>query len=85
MAHLTPYQIAQRAEDLEGTANIAMINRLFARQDESHLWPINGRFDATQRAIRRLRRMRTEVEINPGLEYALALDAEISRVVNSED
>ena len=85
MAHLTPYQIAQRAEDLEGTANIAMINRLFARQDESHLWPINGRFDATQRAIRRLRRMRTEVEINPGLEYALALDAEISRVVNGED
>ncbi len=85
MAHLTPYQIAERASSLEGTANIAMINRLFARQDESHLWPINGRFDATQRAIRRLRRLRAEVEINPGLEYAMALDDEISRVVNGED
>lgn len=85
MAHLTPYQIADHARHLNGTASIAMINRLFARQDKSHLWPINGRFDATQRAIRRLRRLRTEVTIYPGLEYALALDEEISRVVNGKD
>jgi hypothetical protein len=85
MAYLTPYQIADRASGLEGTANIAMINRLFARQDDSNLWPINGRFNVTQRAIRRLRRLRAEVEINPGLEYALALDDEIGRIVNGED
>jgi len=82
---LTPYQIAERAERYEGRANIAAINRLFRRQDESHLWPINGRFDATERAIRRLRRLAREGAcIEPGLEYALALDAEISTIVNGD-
>jgi len=80
---LTPYQIAERAERYEGRANIAAINRLFRRQDESHLWPINGRFDATERAIRRVRRLaRDGACIEPGLEYALALDSEISAIVN---
>ncbi len=82
---LTPYQIAERAERYEGRANIAAINRLFRRQDESHLWPINGRFDATERAIRRLRRLAREGAcIEGGLEYALALDAEISTIVNGD-
>ena len=82
---LTPYQIAERAERYEGRANIAAINRLFRRQDESHLWPINGRFDATERAIRRLRRLAREGAcIEPGLEYALALDAELSAIVNGD-
>jgi hypothetical protein len=82
---LTPYQIAERAERYEGRANIAAINRLFRRQDESHLWPINGRFDATERAIRRLRRLAREGAcIEPGLEYALALYAELSAIVNGD-
>ncbi len=82
---LTPYQIAERAERYEGRANIAEINRLFRRQDESHLWPINGRFDATERAIRRVRRLaRDGACIEPGLEYALALDAELSAIVNGD-
>jgi len=82
---LTPYQIAERAERYEGRANITEINRLFRRQDESHLWPINGRFDATERAIRRLRRLAREGAcIEPGLEYALALDAELSAIVNGD-
>ena len=82
---LTPYQIADRAERYEGRANIAAINALFRRQDESHLWPINGRFDVTERAIRRLRRLAREgAAIEPGLEYALALDAEISAIVNGD-
>jgi hypothetical protein len=82
---LTPYQIAERAERYEGRANIAAINRLFRRQDESHLWPINGRFDATERAIRRLRRLAREGAcIEAGLNYALALDAEISTIVNGD-
>jgi len=82
---LTPYQIAERAERYEGRANIAEINRLFRRQDESHLWPINGRFHATERAIRRLRRSAREGAcIEPGLEYALALDAELSAIVNGD-
>jgi hypothetical protein len=80
---LTPYQIADMAAELDGAANIAAINRMFREQDESHLWPVSGRFNATERAIRRLRRaQRDGLEVNPGLEYALALDAEISAIVN---
>lgn len=80
---LTPYQIAERAERYEGRANIAAINALFRRQDESHLFPIRGRFNATERAIRRLQRLAREgAVIEPGLEYALALEAEISAIVN---
>lgn len=82
---LTPYQIADRADRYEGRANIAAINALFRRQDESHLFPIRGRFNATERAIRRLRRLAREgLVIEPGLEYALALDAEISAIVNGD-
>ena len=78
---LTPEQIADRADRYNGRANIAAINRLFRRQDESHLWPIRNRFNATERAIRRLRR---EGYDGAGLEYAYALDSEISRIVNSD-
>jgi len=82
---LTPYQIAERAERYEGRANIAAINSAFRRQDESHLFPIRGRFNATERAIRRLRRLaRDGLVLEPGLEYALALDAEISAIVNGD-
>lgn len=81
---LTPYQIADRAERYNGTRNRAAINRLFRRQDESHLWPVCNRFDATERAIRRLRRLQQDgLCLGDGLEYALALDAELSAIVNA--
>ena len=80
---LTPYQIAERAERFDGIQNRAEINRLFRKQDESHLYPICGRFDATERAIRRLQRLQREgLCIEDGLEYALALDETISNIVN---
>lgn len=82
---MTPEQIAQVAERYCGLANRAAINREFRRQDESHLWPISGRFNATERAIRRLQREAREgLCIGDGLEYALSLEAEISRIVNGE-
>lgn len=62
---------------------IRQINALFRAQDESHLFPVNNRFNATERAIRRLQRLRRECPIAPGVEYALALDEEISRIVNA--
>ncbi len=84
MPNLTPYEIASRASDLDGPANIRRINSLFRKQDESHLYPICGRFNATERAIRRIRKAQAAGAcINPGLEYALALDAEISEIVNA--
>ena len=54
------------------------INAYFRANDCSHQWPICNKFDATERAIRRLRRLD-----DGGLEYFLALDAEISRIVNA--
>ena len=82
---LTPYQIAERAEKAAcaGKLNRAVINRFFRRQDESHLWPICNRFNATERAIRRLQRLQRDgLCVEDGLEYALALDAELSSIVN---
>jgi hypothetical protein len=81
----TPYQIAAQCEHLDDRANIVAINKLFRKQDQSHLWPVCNRFGATERAIRRVRRLNREgAGINPGLEYALAVDAEISRIVNAD-
>ena len=57
-----------------------VINAYFRANDESHKWPICNKFDATERAIRRLRR--SGMYPHGGLEYFCALDAEISRIVN---
>lgn len=55
------------------------INAYFRANDESHKWPICNKFDATERAIRRLRKTGM---YNGGLEYFMALDSEISKIVN---
>ena len=78
-------RIAERAERYTGRANRAAINRAFRAADESHLWPISGRFDATERAIRAVQRFMREGGYKlTGLEYALVLDAELSRIVNAK-
>ena len=64
--------------------SIRQINRLFRAGDESHKWPVCGRFNVTERAIRRLRKLRRQgLELNSGTEYADALDQEISQIVNA--
>lgn len=57
------------------------INAYYRAKDESHLWPICNKFDATERAIRRLHKTGL---YNGGYEYFMALDAEISQIVNDE-
>ena len=81
MKYIPPEDIARRYQHLDGVANIRAINRDFRWQDESEKWLVSGRFNATERAIRRLRRLQTAIY---GLEYALTLDNEISRIVNGE-
>lgn len=64
--------------------SVRQINALFRRHDDSHLWPICGRFNATDRAVRRLQRCRRAgLDVAPGLEYYLALEREISEIVNN--
>ena len=79
--NLTPYEIATQAEE---TANWKkQIDREFLKQDESRLWPVRGKFNATKRAIGRIKRAeKNGLYIDSPLEYALTLDAEISSIVN---
>ena len=65
--------------------SIRQINHVFREHDESHLWPICGRFNATERAIRRVRRVMRCNGATGGFEYALMLDEEIGKIVNEEN
>ena len=59
------------------------INKVFRAADESHLYPVNGKFNATDRAIRHLQKQQREgLCIESPYEYALALEQEISAIVN---
>ena len=81
---LTAEQIAAVADSFVGSYQRTVINRLYRKQDESHLYPINGRFNATERAIRRLQeRQRDGLVLDDGLEYCLALEMEMSSIVNN--
>ena len=65
--------------------NIRQINALFRKHDESHLWPVCGRFNVTEKAIRHLRKVMQCNGSTGGFEYALMLDGEIGRIVNGEN
>lgn len=65
--------------------SIREINRHFRNEDESDKWPICGKFNVTERAIRKVRRLRREgLEVNEGLEYYLFLESVIRNIVNDE-
>ena len=80
MQYLTAEQIADKTDDKNGLANIRAINTLYRQQDESRLYPVNGRFNVTERSIRRIRRQGIALY---GLEYCYCLESEISQIVNS--
>ncbi len=64
--------------------SVRQINKYFREHDESHKWPICGKFNVTERAIRISRRMRRDgLEVYPGLEYYLHLEVIISNIVNN--
>lgn len=80
------YQLAQAAAlaamAYVGARNTAAINKYFRDRDESGLYPVDGRFNATERAIRKVRREFTECGMRcEGLEYAQAIDATLDRII----
>lgn len=77
--------LAASTDHLPGQQQTARINAHFRAIDQSHLWPVCNKFDATERAIRRLSALRRS-GCGPadGIEYVLALDIEISNIVNGE-
>jgi hypothetical protein len=92
---MTDYRTFERrvfdavGEDVEhgelDRAAIVAINRAMRELDQSHLYPVRGRFNATDRAIRRVTRSEHwreyRSEYGP-LEYVLAVDREIGNIVN---
>ena len=65
--------------------SIRQINAYFREHDESHLFPICGKFDVTERAIRKRRRLRHDgLCVSDGLEYYLTLENMIGEIVNDE-
>lgn len=81
---LTTEQIAEQCDDKDGRANIAAINKLFRFQDESHLYPINNRFNVTERAIRQAAKFQRDNGAVYGLEYAYLIYGLIDEIVNNE-
>jgi len=63
---------------------IKAINAHFRQIDDSHLWPICGRFNATERAIKRVQKLRKDgLIIDDPAEYSIVLENEISQIVNN--
>lgn len=79
-----PERIAELTDDKEGFANTRAINKLYREDDQSNLWPILGKFNATERAIRQARKFQQQAGAVYGLEYCYLLDSLISQIVNSE-
>jgi hypothetical protein len=61
-----------------------VINRLFRNQDDSNKWPINNKFDVTERAIRHAHMFERQSDVMSSLEYALFLERDTSQIVNDE-
>jgi len=69
--------------DTVSNRSIRIVNKLFRENDSSNLWPIKNRFNATDRAIRKQRKMFQFSGPISIFEYILALEHEISNIVNS--
>ena len=81
----TAEQIAALTEHLPPAQALSRINNFYRRQDESELAPVHGRFNVTERAIRRIRRARAQgADISIGIEYCYALEAELAAIVNGQ-
>jgi len=77
MEYLTGEEIAAMSRDRRD------VNRLFLAQDDSKLWPICGKFNATKRAINRIRRLEREgLVLDDLLAYALTIEQITSDIVN---
>ena len=80
----TAEQIAKATEDKYGLSERRAINKLYREQDDSRLWPINGRFNVTARAIRQVNAFEQSSGAIAGLEYCYVLEGAMSHIVNDE-
>ena len=78
----TAEQIAKATDHAEGRANRRAIFAAYRAADDSHLWPICGRFSVVERAIRQQQRYERHYGPSYGIELCYAIDARISDIVN---
>lgn len=64
-------------------ATMRAIHKYLRAHDASFQWPIRGRFNATDRAIRRLANPEAYYGKREGYKYFAALDQEIRTIVNN--
>jgi hypothetical protein len=83
MKYRNAEKIAKLTDDKNGVANIRTINRLYRDQDESDFWPIRGRFNATERAIRKARDFQRATGAVYGLEYCYLPEHLLTQIVNN--
>lgn len=62
--------------------SIRQINKFYRSTDTSELWPVKGKFNATERAIRKVRKMQQHDNM-VGLEYAMALEQVLCDIINN--
>ena len=73
-------QLARDTNHLTAMGQKRAINAHFRKHDESRKWPILGKFNATERAIRSIQKCGISVW---GYDYCICLDQAISRLVNT--
>ena len=77
--------VIAEAADPDAFDTFATVRAKMRAEDESHKGPVCNRFNATERAIRRVYKYLQEGGvIESPLEYYAAIDAEISQIVNAE-
>ena len=63
--------------------DIIFANAELRRKDESHLWPARGRYNVTNRAIRRVRALIRDGLVVENVEsYKAIVESVISEIVN---
>lgn len=82
---LTAEQIFSKASEKSDSAvgQRVLINCMFRAQDDSNKWPISGKFNVTERAIRHARKFERDSDVMSPLEYALFLEQDMSTIVNN--
>ena len=64
-------------------AEVRSVNKVFREKDESHLWPICGRFSVAERAIRQARKLAGHNgAFGSAYEYQAVLEGLASGIVN---